>query len=76
MPGLGQDPAGPGRHTPACGRGNQPADAVAFEHLDRDGDGTLSGEEFVSAIVEFRSSSDPAAPGNWWTVDPSFGTAR
>jgi len=45
------------------------ADA-AFAHLDRDGDGTLSPQEFVSAIVEYWSSRDPQAPGNWWTGSP------
>ncbi|MFI6642624.1 EF-hand domain-containing protein [Streptomyces sp. NPDC050504] len=40
---------------------------IAFGHLDRDGNGTLSPEEFTSAIVEFWSSRDPHAPGNWWT---------
>ncbi|MGW4384808.1 EF-hand domain-containing protein [Kitasatospora sp. NPDC004531] len=45
------------------------ADA-AFAHLDRDGDGTLSPEEFVTAIVEYWTSRDPQAPGNWWTGSP------
>ncbi|AZK97737.1 MULTISPECIES: EF-hand domain-containing protein [Streptomyces] len=40
---------------------------LAFRRLDRDGDGTLSHSEFTSAIVEFWSSRDPQAPGNWWT---------
>lgn len=43
----------------------------AFRHLDRDGDGRLSAEEFTSAIVEFWSSADPDAPGNWWLGDPA-----
>ena len=38
----------------------------AFAHLDVDGDGYLSTEEFIRAIIEFWSSSDPDAPGNWW----------
>ncbi|MFC0435701.1 EF-hand domain-containing protein [Kutzneria buriramensis] len=44
----------------------------AFGHLDADGDGYLSADEFVRAIVEFWSSSDPAAPGNWWMGEPHF----
>ncbi|KDN88038.1 EF-hand domain-containing protein [Kitasatospora cheerisanensis] len=43
---------------------------TAFAHLDRDGDGALSPEEFVTAIVEYWSSRDPQAPGNWWTGSP------
>lgn len=38
----------------------------AFAHLDVDGDGYLSAEEFVRTTIEFWSSSDPDAPGNWW----------
>lgn len=43
---------------------------TAFAHLDRDGDGTLSAEEFVTAILEYWTSRDPDAPGNWWTGSP------
>ncbi|MGV9316651.1 EF-hand domain-containing protein [Streptomyces sp. NPDC003691] len=39
---------------------------IAFRYLDRDGDGALSPDEFVSAAVEFWSSRDPQARGNWW----------
>ncbi|MER7049252.1 EF-hand domain-containing protein [Streptomyces jumonjinensis] len=39
---------------------------TAFRHLDRDGDGTLSAGEFTSAAIEFWSSRNPHAPGNWW----------
>jgi Ca2+-binding EF-hand superfamily protein len=38
----------------------------AFAHLDTDGDGNLTAEEFTRACVEFWSSTDPDAPGNWW----------
>jgi hypothetical protein len=44
--------------------------AEAFEHLDADGDGYLSAEEFTRAGVEFWSSPDPDAPGNWWMGRP------
>lgn len=37
----------------------------AFTHLDADGDGYLSAEEFVRANVEYWSSTDPDAAGNW-----------
>ncbi|MFF9642194.1 EF-hand domain-containing protein [Kitasatospora aureofaciens] len=42
----------------------------AFRHLDLDGDGTLSADEFTSAIIEYWTSRDPEAPGNWWTGKP------
>ena len=44
--------------------------AEAFGHLDADGDGHLTAEEFVQACVDFWSSTDPDAPGNWWTGRP------
>lgn len=40
--------------------------SAAFSHLDTDGDGYLSAAEFIRTAVEFWSSDDPAAPGNWW----------
>ncbi|MFF4340886.1 EF-hand domain-containing protein [Kitasatospora sp. NPDC001540] len=43
---------------------------TAFAHLDRDGDGELSAAEFERAIVEYWTSRDPAAPGNWWAGSP------
>ncbi|WP_405015098.1 EF-hand domain-containing protein [Kitasatospora sp. NBC_01539] len=46
---------------------------IAFGHLDRDGDGTLSLEEFTTAAIEFWSSRDPQAPGNWWAGNPGPG---
>jgi hypothetical protein len=48
--------------------------AVAFKHLDLDGDGTLTEEEFVAAVVEYWSSTDPDAPGNWWMGEPPYET--
>ena len=38
--------------------------------LDLDGDGTLSADEFTNAIIEYWTSRDPEAPGNWWTGKP------
>ncbi|MFF4169641.1 EF-hand domain-containing protein [Streptomyces sp. NPDC001744] len=46
--------------------------AEAFGHLDTDGDGVLSPAEFTDAVVEFWSSSDPEATGNWWMGRPVF----
>ncbi|MFI5617621.1 EF-hand domain-containing protein [Streptomyces sp. NPDC051567] len=46
--------------------------AEAFGHLDRDGDGTLSREEFVGGMIEFWTSRDPRAPGTWWTGTTDF----
>jgi Ca2+-binding EF-hand superfamily protein len=37
----------------------------AFRRLDRDGDGTISHEEFRTAIREFYLSDDENAAGNW-----------
>ncbi|MFJ9343799.1 EF-hand domain-containing protein [Streptomyces sp. NPDC101733] len=37
----------------------------AFRRLDRDGDGTLDPAEIDAAVVEFFTSEDPDAPGNW-----------
>ncbi|MEV6199705.1 EF-hand domain-containing protein [Streptomyces sp. NPDC051771] len=42
----------------------------AFRHLDTDGDGTLSPAEFTDAVVEFWTSQDPEAAGNWWMGRP------
>ena len=44
----------------------------AFDHLDTDHDGYLSSEQFTSAIVEYWTSSDPEAPGNWWLGPPCY----
>ncbi|MFE2110990.1 EF-hand domain-containing protein [Kitasatospora sp. NPDC059463] len=37
----------------------------AFRRLDRNGDGSISHEEFRTAITEFYLSADENAPGNW-----------
>ncbi|WP_030692273.1 EF-hand domain-containing protein [Streptomyces globisporus] len=44
--------------------------AEAFSHLDTDGDGMLSPAEFTNAVVEFWTSPDPGAAGNWWMGRP------
>ncbi|MFJ3876907.1 EF-hand domain-containing protein [Streptomyces sp. NPDC090077] len=54
-------------HFPGIGRADLDA---AFGRLDRDGDGTLDPAEFESAVVEYWSSTDPDAPGNWWMGRP------
>ena len=49
------------------------ADATeAFTHLDTDGDGYLSADEFVGAVIEYWSSDDINAPGNWWMGQPVY----
>jgi Ca2+-binding EF-hand superfamily protein len=41
-------------------------DAIkAFQHIDRDGDGSLDRDEVLAAIEDFYLSDDPHAPGNW-----------
>ena len=50
--------------------------AEAFEHLDTDRDGYLSRQQFTSSIVEFWTSRDPDAPGNWWLGRPVYLTSR
>ncbi|MFJ2648002.1 EF-hand domain-containing protein [Streptomyces sp. NPDC087420] len=37
----------------------------AFTKLDRDGDGVLSREEINAAVLDYFTSDDPNAPGNW-----------
>jgi hypothetical protein len=44
----------------------------AFDHLDADGDGYLSRAQFVDSIVEYWTSSDPDATGNWWLGRPIY----
>jgi Ca2+-binding EF-hand superfamily protein len=41
-----------------------PTDDV-FAHLDLDGDGRLSRDEFAGHWLEFWAGDDPAAPGSW-----------
>ncbi|MSP13431.1 MAG: hypothetical protein EXR62_10815 [Chloroflexi bacterium] len=38
---------------------------LAFYHLDRNGDGFLTRDEMMQNAVDFFTSDDPAAPGNW-----------
>jgi hypothetical protein len=44
----------------------------AFDHLDTDRDGYLSRIQFTSSIVEFWTSRDLDAPGNWWLGRPAY----
>ncbi|WP_168211973.1 EF-hand domain-containing protein [Actinomadura rubteroloni] len=44
--------------------------AGAFSHLDLDGDGHLSADEFITATIEYWTSPDPTASGNSWTGRP------
>jgi Ca2+-binding EF-hand superfamily protein len=39
---------------------------TAFKHLDRDGDGFISGDELATASWEYWNSEDRSAPGNWF----------
>lgn len=56
-------------HFPDLGRADL---AEAFEHLDVDKDGFLSRDQFVSGLVEYWTSRDPDAPGNWWLGRPIY----
>jgi hypothetical protein len=38
----------------------------AFRHLDRDGDGFISRDEFAQALYDYFHSDDRSAPGNWF----------
>ena len=54
------------------GLGIDPAHSSdAFKRLDRDGDMTISYEEFRTAIFEFYLSDDENAPGNWLLGPPN-----
>ncbi|HEU5129701.1 MAG TPA: EF-hand domain-containing protein [Glycomyces sp.] len=44
----------------------------AFAHLDRDGSGRLTPGEFTGAILEYYTSTDPDAPGNWFMGRPVY----
>jgi hypothetical protein len=56
-------------HFPDLGRADL---AEAFAHLDEDRDGFLSREQFTSGLVEYWTSRDPAALGNWWLGRPIY----
>lgn len=42
----------------------------AFGHLDRDGDGHLTRTELRQTVIEYFTSADPDAPGNWYFGTP------
>ncbi|MEV0622277.1 EF-hand domain-containing protein [Nonomuraea sp. NPDC050404] len=44
--------------------------APAFERLDRNHSGSISHDEFRTAIEEFYLGTDPQAPGNWLLGSP------
>ncbi|TYB69327.1 calcium-binding protein [Nonomuraea sp. PA05] len=44
--------------------------APAFQRLDRNGSGTITHDEFRTAIEEFYLSTDTEAPGNWLLGSP------
>ena len=46
---------------------------TAFPHLDLDGDGLLSREEFVQLTEEYYTSEDPDAAGGWLYGKPPSG---
>lgn len=46
--------------------------AEGFAHLDADADGYLSRAQFTTVIVEYWTSRDPEAPGNWWLGRPGY----
>ncbi|MEV6756573.1 EF-hand domain-containing protein [Streptomyces sp. NPDC051214] len=43
---------------------------AAFQRLDRNGSGTITHDEFRTAIEEFYLSTDTEAPGNWLLGSP------
>jgi Ca2+-binding EF-hand superfamily protein len=48
---------------------------TAFAHLDLDGDGLLSRDEFVQLTEEYFTSDDPDAVGGWlFGKSPSHAT--
>lgn len=48
----------------------------AFEHMDTDHDGYLTRAQFTSAPVEYWTSNDPDAPGNWWLGRPCYESTK
>ena len=44
----------------------------AFDYLDRNRDGVLSRAEFSRAVIEYWTSSDPDAVGNWALGTPIY----
>jgi Ca2+-binding EF-hand superfamily protein len=42
----------------------------AFGHLDGDGDGRVSRAELRRTVIEYFTSPDPEAPGNWYFGSP------
>ncbi|OEJ93880.1 EF-hand domain-containing protein [Streptomyces thermolilacinus] len=43
----------------------------AFRHLDLDGDGTLTRAELRRAVIDYFTSADLDAPGNWYFGTPA-----
>ncbi|WP_165975477.1 EF-hand domain-containing protein [Actinomadura rubrisoli] len=39
---------------------------AVFDRMDLDGDGAISRDEFRQGFIDFLSSDDPDAPGNWF----------
>jgi Ca2+-binding EF-hand superfamily protein len=49
-----------------CGHGVDRPNAIeSFRRMDRKGAGTMSKDDIKVCVVEFFTSQDPEAPGNW-----------